>query len=53
MQDALKQTNDSVNTELEQVKKDFEFSKTRFEENIMSKKSYNHMLSRLKVISNN
>jgi hypothetical protein len=38
-----------VNTELELVKRDFDFAKTRFEENIMSKKSYNHILSRLKV----
>lgn len=50
MEDQLKSNNEQVTSELDSVKKEFEFSKTRFEENIMQKKSYNHILNRLKVL---
>ena len=44
--------NDSITVELGQVRKDFEDSKYKFEEVIMTKQSYNHIQSRLKVMCN-
>ena len=51
-EDSLVNNNDSITVELGQVRKDFEDSKYKFEEVIMTKQSYNHIQSRLKVMCN-
>jgi hypothetical protein len=48
-EDQLVSQNSQVVTDLDELKHEFEVSKQRFEETVMTKKTYNHILNRLKV----
>jgi hypothetical protein len=48
LENSLISTNTSVNSDLLSVKQEFDQAKQRFEDTVMTKKSYSHILTRLK-----